>query len=39
MLRLNMLVEDPSLPVEIDELRKMNSKETNVEDFTMLDED
>ncbi|XP_004517129.1 E3 SUMO-protein ligase MMS21 [Cicer arietinum] len=35
----NALVQDASLLIEIDEMRKMNNKETNVEDFTMLDED
>lgn len=38
MLHADTVVHDPSLPVEIDELRKMN-RETNVEDFTMLDDD
>jgi hypothetical protein len=36
---VNVLVQDPLLAVDIDEMRKMNNKETNVEDFTMLDED
>jgi E3 SUMO-protein ligase NSE2 len=37
-LDVNVLVQDPSLAVDIDEMRKAD-KETNVEDFTMLDED
>lgn len=37
-LDVNVLVQDPSLAVDIDEMRKTD-KETNVEDFTMLDED
>jgi hypothetical protein len=36
---VNVLVQDPLLAMDIDEMRKMNNKETNVEDFTMLDED
>jgi hypothetical protein len=36
---VNVLLQDPLLAVDIDEMRKMNNKETNVEDFTMLDED
>ncbi|CAJ2659741.1 unnamed protein product [Trifolium pratense] len=36
---VNVLVQDPSLAVDIDELRRTSNKETNVEDFTMLDED
>jgi hypothetical protein len=36
---VNVLVQDPLLAVDIDEIRQMNNRETNVEDFTMLDED
>ncbi|WJX68485.1 hypothetical protein P8452_52848 [Trifolium repens] len=36
---VNVLVQDPLLAVDIDEMRNMNNRETNVEDFTMLDED
>ncbi|XP_020235911.1 E3 SUMO-protein ligase MMS21 [Cajanus cajan] len=38
ILQADKLVQDPLLLVEIDEMRKMN-KETDVEDYTMLDED
>ncbi|XP_061358221.1 E3 SUMO-protein ligase MMS21 [Gastrolobium bilobum] len=38
ILHADKLVHDPLLLVEIDEMRKMN-KETDVEDFTMLNED
>lgn len=38
ILQADKLVQDPLLLIEIDEMRKMN-KETEVEDFTMLDED
>ncbi|CAK8535059.1 unnamed protein product [Lathyrus sativus] len=39
VLDANVLIQDPSLAVDIDEMRKMNNKETDVEDFTMLEED
>ncbi|ESW21490.1 hypothetical protein PHAVU_005G075200 [Phaseolus vulgaris] len=38
ILQADKLVQDPLLLIEIDEMRKMN-KETEVEDYTMLNED
>ncbi|BAT92607.1 hypothetical protein VIGAN_07137200 [Vigna angularis var. angularis] len=38
ILQADKLVQDPLLLIEIDEMRKMN-KETEVEDYTMLEED
>jgi len=38
ILQGDKLVQDPLLLIEIDEMRKMN-KETEVEDYTMLNED
>lgn len=38
MLQADKLVQDPLLMIEIEEMRKMN-RETEVEDYTMLNED